>query len=290
MSCTDPPANVASTRDRRRARRARAEARLLIAHAQARCAPRTSRCAATSRAAERAQPGAGRRVAEANARLDALLARTAEARANERARPRRDAGERTVTLDVSLLGRDYKVACKESRARRARGRGAFLDRRMREIRDAGKIAGAERIAVMAALNIAHELLRERDAPARVGRGARRRALTAPPRGVESPRCSPPSIRRWRARTSCSDASGAARRDSSMFPAVFELAIHSLNQCYLARLPRLCGLVCAPTRKRLKAPAGDPLEPQVQDEGSTAQAGNTLFTRGQANDPASRKFA
>src|SRR5205823_7335573 len=38
----------------------------------------------------------------------------------------------------------------------------------------------------------------------------------------------------------------------------------------------CGLVCAPTRKRLKAPAGDPLEPQVQDEGSTAQAGNTLF--------------
>ena len=35
-------------------------------------------------------------------------------------------------------------------------------------------------------------------------------------------------------------------------------------------------MCAPKRKRLKAPAGDPLEPQVQDEGSTAQAGNTLF--------------
>ena len=38
---------------------------------------------------------------------------------------------------------------------------AFLDRRMREIRDGGKVAGADRIAVMAALNIAHELLRAR---------------------------------------------------------------------------------------------------------------------------------
>ena len=35
---------------------------------------------------------------------------------------------------------------------------AFLDRRMREIRDNAKITGNEKIAVMAALNIAHELL------------------------------------------------------------------------------------------------------------------------------------
>ncbi len=41
---------------------------------------------------------------------------------------------------------------------------AFVDRRMREIRDAGKsAAGVERVAVMAALNIAHDLLRERRA-------------------------------------------------------------------------------------------------------------------------------
>jgi len=69
--------------------------------------------------------------------------------------------ERTVTLDVALLGRDYKVACKESERTELKDAVAFLDQRMREIRDAGKVAGADRIAVMAALNIAHELLRER---------------------------------------------------------------------------------------------------------------------------------
>jgi len=71
------------------------------------------------------------------------------------------AGDRTVTLDVSLLGRDYKVACKESERAQLLGAVAFLDQRMREIRDAGKVAGTERIAVMAALNTAHDLLRAR---------------------------------------------------------------------------------------------------------------------------------
>jgi cell division protein ZapA len=66
-----------------------------------------------------------------------------------------------VTLDVALLGRDYKVACKESERAELQDAVAFLDQRMREIRDGGKVAGADRIAVMAALNIAHELLRAR---------------------------------------------------------------------------------------------------------------------------------
>jgi len=69
-----------------------------------------------------------------------------------------------VTLDVSLLGRDFRVACKESERAELTDAVALLDRRMREIRDSGKIAGAERIAVMAALNLAHDLLRERKLP------------------------------------------------------------------------------------------------------------------------------
>jgi len=81
------------------------------------------------------------------------------------------ATERTVTLDVSLLGRDFKVACKESERAELADAVALLDRRMREIREGGKIAGAERIAVMAALNLAHDLLRERKQP---------RATAAPP--------------------------------------------------------------------------------------------------------------
>ncbi|HKE38802.1 MAG TPA: cell division protein ZapA [Casimicrobiaceae bacterium] len=67
--------------------------------------------------------------------------------------------DHAVTLDVSILGRDYRVACKESEREELLQAVQYLDRRMREIRDAGKIAGTERIAVMAALNIANELLR-----------------------------------------------------------------------------------------------------------------------------------
>jgi cell division protein ZapA len=71
------------------------------------------------------------------------------------------AGERTVTLDVTLLGRAYKFACKESERAELQDAATFLDRQMHDIRAGGKVAAVERIALMAALNIAHELLRER---------------------------------------------------------------------------------------------------------------------------------
>ena len=73
-------------------------------------------------------------------------------------------GERTVMLDVSILGREFKVACKEGERAELSEAVALLDRRMREIRDTGKVNGTDRIAVMAALNLAHDLLRERRAP------------------------------------------------------------------------------------------------------------------------------
>lgn len=66
--------------------------------------------------------------------------------------------ENTVTVSVNILGRDYQVSCpaeeRESLERSAR----HLDEQMREIRNSGKIVGSERIAVMAALNLCHELL------------------------------------------------------------------------------------------------------------------------------------
>ena len=71
--------------------------------------------------------------------------------------------DRALTLDVTILGRDYRVACKESERAELMQAVAYLDGRMREIRDAGKVVGSERIAVMAALNIAHELLGRRGA-------------------------------------------------------------------------------------------------------------------------------
>ena len=72
--------------------------------------------------------------------------------------------ERAVQLDIKIMGREYKVACKESERAELLDAVAFLDKRMHEIKDGGKITGADRIAVMAALNLANELLRERKAP------------------------------------------------------------------------------------------------------------------------------
>ena len=74
-------------------------------------------------------------------------------------------GERSVQLDIKIMGREYKVACMEGERAELLDAVAFLDARMHQIKDGGKITGADRIAVMAALNLANELLRERKAPA-----------------------------------------------------------------------------------------------------------------------------
>ena len=54
----------------------------------------------------------------------------------------------------------------------------FLNARMREIRDTGKVVGLDRILVMAALNLAHEFLKGKDRESRLdnGVGQRVRAL------------------------------------------------------------------------------------------------------------------
>lgn len=81
------------------------------------------------------------------------------------------AADPTVTLDVHLLGRDYKVACRADERADLLDAVAYLDKRMREIRSASKTAGADRIVVMAALNITNELLRERREPRTAADGA-----------------------------------------------------------------------------------------------------------------------
>ena len=73
------------------------------------------------------------------------------------------AGDKTLQLDVTILGREYKFACKESERAELMQAAALLDKRMREIRDHGKVAAIDRIAVMAAVNLAHDLLRARSA-------------------------------------------------------------------------------------------------------------------------------
>ena len=61
-------------------------------------------------------------------------------------------------LSVTIMGQAYKLACKEGEEEALRQAVAYLDDKMCTIRDAGKIMGNDRIAVMAALGIAAELL------------------------------------------------------------------------------------------------------------------------------------
>lgn len=68
------------------------------------------------------------------------------------------AADSAQTLDVTLLGRSYRVACRDDEREALLQAVAYLEGKMNEIKQAGKVAGTERIAVMAALNVAHELL------------------------------------------------------------------------------------------------------------------------------------
>ncbi len=64
-------------------------------------------------------------------------------------------------LDVTIMGREFRVACPEGEQQALLESVAYLDRKMHDIRDKGKVIGVERIAIMAALNIAHEFLSTR---------------------------------------------------------------------------------------------------------------------------------
>src|SRR5215475_10094843 len=67
-----------------------------------------------------------------------------------------NAGERGI--EVTVLERKLRIACKEDEQQDLLKAVQYLDTKMREIRDTGKVIGGERIAILAALNIAHELL------------------------------------------------------------------------------------------------------------------------------------
>lgn len=69
--------------------------------------------------------------------------------------------DNTSFIDVHILDREFRVACPPDKHAELLDAVAYLDKKMREIRDAGKIVSVERIAIMAALNIAHELLTTR---------------------------------------------------------------------------------------------------------------------------------
>lgn len=66
----------------------------------------------------------------------------------------------THTVGVHILDKDYQIACPAGEREALIESARYLDQQMRSIRQSGKVIGLERIAVMAALNITHELIRQ----------------------------------------------------------------------------------------------------------------------------------
>jgi len=61
-------------------------------------------------------------------------------------------------ISVNILGKEYQVACPDEEKDALIASAGLLHNNMEQIRSTGKIVGLDRIAVMAALNLAHDLI------------------------------------------------------------------------------------------------------------------------------------
>ena len=69
--------------------------------------------------------------------------------------------DRVTRISVRLLDREYQVACPVDERSDLLDSAEYLDSKMREVRDTGKVVGLDRIAVISALNLANELIKLR---------------------------------------------------------------------------------------------------------------------------------
>lgn len=76
-------------------------------------------------------------------------------------------------VDVSIMGREFTISCTDEERPSLINAVNFLDKKMRDIRDSGKVVGVERIAIMTALNLSHELLNSKSGSVNVGDFKRR---------------------------------------------------------------------------------------------------------------------
>jgi len=61
-------------------------------------------------------------------------------------------------INVKILGKDFLVACSKEQRKSLADAAGLLDQKMREIQKSGRVIGAERCAIMAALNLAADLI------------------------------------------------------------------------------------------------------------------------------------
>ncbi len=67
-----------------------------------------------------------------------------------------------TTISVKILDKNYQVSCPVDEVDALTASARYLDEQMAEIRESGKVIGSDRIAVIAALNIANEFLNNRE--------------------------------------------------------------------------------------------------------------------------------
>jgi cell division protein ZapA len=81
-------------------------------------------------------------------------------------------------VSVRIMEKEFVVGCPYEERSALLDAAEFLNARMREIKDSGRVVGTDRIAVMAALNLAHEYLKHKDRESRMdsGVGQKVRAL------------------------------------------------------------------------------------------------------------------
>ena len=61
-------------------------------------------------------------------------------------------------VKVTILDKEYLISCTDNESEQLHNAVTFLNMKMQEVKNSGKVIGSERVAVMTALNIAHELL------------------------------------------------------------------------------------------------------------------------------------
>lgn len=69
--------------------------------------------------------------------------------------------EDVVPVTIRILDKEYQIACSDEERNSLLDSARYLDEKMKEIRNSGKVIGSERVAVMAALNITHDFLQSR---------------------------------------------------------------------------------------------------------------------------------
>ncbi len=84
---------------------------------------------------------------------------------------------KSVPVTVQIMGKEFQLACPEDERDALIESAKMLDDRMRSIRETGKVFGTERIAIVAALNLTHELLQQRDTTQFLGQSLSQRIET-----------------------------------------------------------------------------------------------------------------